>query len=141
MQRGYIIGIIACIREKTQKFLERELKARGIKGLVAAHGSVLGLLYRHGGSLPMTEIAQKVGRSKSTLTTLINTMEKQGYVRKVQNETDHRSTYVVLTDQAWAIKPAFDEISARLIETVYVGLTEAEQDLIMRLLVKVRDNL
>jgi len=121
--------------------LERELKARGLKGLVAAHGSVLGLLYRHGGSLQMTEIAEKIRRSKSTVTTLIATLEKHGYVRKVSNEADRRSTYVVLTDQAWAIQPAFMEISARLNEQIYQNFSPNEQELLVSLLLKVRDNL
>ena len=141
MNKNYIVGLVASIREKSHAFLESELRQRGIKGIVAAHGSVLGLLYRHGGSLQMAEIAEKIGRSKSTMTTLIATLEKHGYVRKVQNEADRRGTFVVLTDSAWALKPVFEEISAKLIETVYAGFTDAEQDLLMKLLVRVRDNL
>ena len=66
---------IAKIHEKGSKFIESELKNNGIKGLVTSHGDILAVLYAYG-EMTMKDIADKIHRTRPTVTVLVNKLEK-----------------------------------------------------------------
>ncbi|MDD5170144.1 MAG: MarR family transcriptional regulator [Syntrophales bacterium] len=138
--RNAIFGLIGSLRERYGKFLEKELKAHGIEGLVSSHGSIFACLYQSGGRMKVLEIAKRIGRSKSTVTELVNKLEAMGYVSKASCCLDGRCTYVALTDQGRAVKDHFDEISRKLLDTAYQGFTEEEKETLVRALEKMRRN-
>ena len=138
--KNTIFGLIGSLRERYGKFLDKELKAHGIKGLVSSHGSIFACLYQGGGQMKVLEIAQKVGRSKSTVTELINKLASLGYVTKTSCCVDGRCTYVALTEQGRAVKDHFDEISRKLLDTAYQGFTEEEKETLIQGLAKMRRN-
>ncbi|PLX34825.1 MAG: MarR family transcriptional regulator, partial [Clostridiales bacterium] len=63
-----------------------------------------------------------------------------GYVEKTRSENDGRISYVVLTDKGRKIQPAFEAISANLIEKAYENFSDEETQELMRLLKKLSDN-
>ena len=135
-----VFGLIGSLRERYGKFLEKELNAHGIKGLVGSHGAIFACLYQGGGQMKVMEIAEKIGRSKSTVTELVNKLSTMGYVSKTSCCRDGRCTYVALTDQGRAIRDHFEEISRKLIDTAYEGFTEEEKETLVGGLEKMRQN-
>ncbi|PQP89191.1 MarR family transcriptional regulator [Paenibacillus sp. AR247] len=76
---------------------------------------------------PITVLSEKIDRTQPTVTVLVNKLEKVGYVRKVKSKEDSRMTLVSLTPKGKELEPVFQEVSARLNETIYGGLSDKEQ--------------
>lgn len=85
----------------------------------------------------MQELAAAIDRDKSTVTALVDKLEKARYIRREKSQNDSRITLVRLEDRGRALAPAFDEISKGLIEKAYRGLTEWEQITVIGLLDKI----
>lgn len=138
--KNAVIGLIGSLREGYTRFLEKELRACGLKGIAGPHGSIFNCLYHNGGQMKVMEISAKIGRSKSTVTELVNKLEVCGYVTKTDCRDDGRCVYVILTDKGKAIQKDFEAISKKLIERAYKGFSEGEKEILVKGLEKMRNN-
>ncbi|GIO60598.1 MULTISPECIES: MarR family winged helix-turn-helix transcriptional regulator [Paenibacillus] len=114
------------IRNAINTMIVSELEQRGIEGIVSSHGDILWALYIQD-MQPITVLSEKIDRTQPTVTVLVNKLEKLGYVRKVKSKEDSRITLVSLTPKGKELEPVFQEVSARLNETIYGGLSDKEQ--------------
>ena len=64
-----LLSLIAKIHEKGNRFIIKELKKNGAAELAPSHGDILIYLYMN---KKMKDIAQKINRTKPTVTALIN---------------------------------------------------------------------
>lgn len=139
-KHGEIVSLISKIREKSNKYIVDELRKNNIDGLAPSHGAILIQLYRND-SLCMKDIAQRIGKDKSTITALVNKLVKLGYIEKVKDEEDSRMTHLILTEKGWAIKDIFFSISYDLINRVYEGFEDEERGILVSQLKKLSGNL
>lgn len=139
MKPEEIIGLVSTIREKANRRIIQDLKREGIEGLAPSHGAILGMLYRHG-TVPMTELAKRIHRDNSTVTTLIEKLAALGYVSKAKDPNDRRITNICLTDKGKVFQPRFEAISRTLLARLYQGFSELEQDMLVRLLERMLKN-
>jgi DNA-binding MarR family transcriptional regulator len=62
-----------------------------------------------------SEIAESVHREKNSVTAVLNTLERQGVVRREPSADDRRSVKVVITDKGWKeanrLNPVAQELS------------------------------
>jgi DNA-binding MarR family transcriptional regulator len=65
-------------------------------GVSAAGGLVLGLL-RDNGALAPSELGQRLIVTRATVTGVVDSLERRGYVRRTPNPADRRSLLVELT--------------------------------------------
>jgi DNA-binding MarR family transcriptional regulator len=84
--------------EVLARYLEVELK-RHEASLIRFN--IMSLLFVNGGEMTPSEIAEGVFREKNSVTAVINTMERQGVVRRLPSPDDRRSVKVVITDKGW----------------------------------------
>jgi len=111
----------------------------GIISTVAArHGLSLTLL-RVGATLrnrtlTMSELATYLGLDRSTVTGLITRAEERGFLVRVENEIDKRSSRVTLTDTGQQLSTACAAEIAQEIEPVVAPLSTAERRRLDRLL-------
>lgn len=136
-----IIARIARIREAANLIVEKELLARGMTGIVPAHGSVLNFLFRQEAPVPIKSLVRQTGRVKSTVTGIVNTLERHGYLFKQCCDQDARSVRIGLTDEGWALKNDFEEISEKLLGRVFGDMPESDRQRLMELLAVIEDNL
>lgn len=139
MKLELIILLIGRIRDKANAFLVRELAARDLKGIAPSHGDILWALFTHG-DLPMKRIAELINKDKSTVTALVTKLIDCGYVERTAHESDLRSSVISLTEKGRAIQKDFWQVSERLRERAYQGLSEKEKKTLMELLTKIHDN-
>ncbi|MDD3224883.1 MAG: MarR family transcriptional regulator [Clostridium sp.] len=140
MNRYLVISKITEIRSEIFKYIEEELKERGIDGLVVSHGNILDILYDNNGKLTMKEISEGINRSKSTVTQLVDKLLLYGYVTKETNLEDKRYSFIVLTEKGLKIKNDFKEISDNVVNRFFKGFTEDETEEFIILLNRVIDN-
>lgn len=136
-----IVGQIARIRELSNLLIEGELEARQIHGLKPAHGSVFAFLFRQTQPVPIKEVVEHVGRVKSTVTGMINTLERHGYVRKTPSEEDARVVFVELTKKGLALKPDFERISEVLRNKLYGKMSSEDRQALAHGLAQIHQNL
>jgi len=141
MDKSSIVFAASTVRKLANRFIETELKAHGESGISPAYGAILNVLYKNGGKMQVVEISERISRSKSTTTELINKLERKGYVEKIKSSSDKRFTSVVLTEKGENIKPVFYEVSENLLEMIYKDIAEDEQEVLLRTLERIIDNL
>ena len=138
--KQYTIHFISKTKKRATKFIEEELKKHGINDLAHSHGSILSVLYKEDNGLMMKDIANLIGKNKSTVTELVNKLLKLGYIKKEKSQTDKRVTLISLTEKGKSIRDTFDTISQNLVKTAYQGFTNEEEETFLRLLKKLYTN-
>lgn len=135
-----IISLISAIREKSNRLILREMAGRNMKGIVTSHGNILMALFEKK-VLTMKEIAGRIEKDKSTVTALIDKLIKFGYVEKQSDPQDSRVVLVALTEKGKNLQTDFDEISNKLLSTVYKDISDSEKKTVSAILNKIKRNL
>ena len=131
-----LLALISKIHDKGNRFIIEELKKNGADGLVPSHGDILVCLYQDD-KMTMKEIADKINRTKPTVTVLVDKLEKLGYLKRETSQDDSRYTYIVLTKKGKDFKPVFEKISNKLNDMLYKNLSKNESDILENLLQKI----
>ena len=129
---------IGCIREKANALIVRELKRRVFR-VLSLPRSLLSSFYRR--SLSLNTLAERVQRSVSTVTVLVDKLEENGYLQRRRSESDRRVTLVSLTEPGRSLSGNFLEISRTLEERVLRNLTREEVSVLDGLLERILENL
>ena len=137
-----VISVIANIHNNANKLIVDELKKHNLSGLAPSHGDILILLYQNEEGVPMNKITSTINKDKSTVTALVNKLEKMELLTKFKHEIDSRSTIVKLTQKGHETKPiVLNQISTKLLDKTYKGFSNDEKILLCSLLEKIKDNL
>jgi len=139
MEAKDIISLISKIKESANGFITSEMDKWGVKGLATSHGDILDALLRSE-KLTMKELADKIGRDKSTITALVDKLIKHGYVEKTRDISDNRVVFVTLTEKGKELKPMFETISQDLLSRVYKDISENEKEELIKTLKKIKKN-
>ena len=131
-----LLALISKIHEKGNRFIIEQLKKNGADGLVPSHGDILVCLYEQD-KMTMKDIADKIHRTRPTVTVLVDKLEKLGYIEREISQEDSRYTYIVLTKKGQDFKPIFEKISEDLNNLLYKNLTEQESNILDNLLQKI----
>ncbi len=101
---------------------------------------VIRQLYNHE-SLTLSEISQKIFSGNSNVTTLIDRMERDGLVERVEGGNDRRVKRIRLTEKGLALAPkVVSEYRGFLHQTMMNCLTHEEQQTLTDLLYKVMES-
>lgn len=125
MEKKNLAALMSRITENANKLIVHELEKRGIQGIVPSHGSILGLLL-DGQEYTMKDLADRIHRTKPTVTVLIDKLVRLGYVVKEKSQDDSRVTFIRLTDEGRALQPDFAAVSETLNAVIYRNLSEQE---------------
>jgi DNA-binding MarR family transcriptional regulator len=121
-----------CVRST----LEKRLAAEGI-----SHGRFMLLVILDGEPetpLPASELAEHAGVTKQTITSLLDGLEKDGYVIRLPHPQDRRSVMIQLTQQGSAVLERIMPGMYRKQVEMMKDLTHEEQQQLTRLLKKVQ---
>ena len=72
MKDKYIVYFMSKIKYKMLHFIEMKLKENNLEDLIPSHGNILTALYENHEKLTMKQIAEIIGKDKSTITPLVN---------------------------------------------------------------------
>ena len=127
----YIVYFISKTKEKMIKFIEQKLKENDLNDIVPSHGNILTALYESNGKLTMKEIAKKIGKDKSTVTSLVEKLITSEYIKKEKCTQDKRVTHITLTNKGREIENVFNLISSEVKSTAYKNFTEEEKEIFL----------
>ncbi len=116
---------ISKIKQLGDRAFEKILTAQGIEAFNGAQGRILYVLWQEDG-VPIKTISERCGLAITSLTTMLERMEKSGLIIRQQDSGDKRKTLIFLTDKAKALKEDYDAVSDRMSAIFYQGFTEEE---------------
>lgn len=134
-----MVSVVARTRALANRYLVQQMGVRGLEGLVTSHGDVLLQLFAEDG-LPMRELAARVYRDPSTVTTLVKKLADAGYVRTERGARDRRSVVVLLTERGRVLERDFQEISQCLLEVQRKGIDDARMEAAREVLLQMQQN-
>jgi DNA-binding MarR family transcriptional regulator len=132
----YLIGKV---RVLINQFIISELKKKGINGIVPSHGNII-LSLLENNSLTMSELADKIGKDPSTITTLVKKLNDFGYTQMIKDEEDKRVNRVSLTSKGKELEEAFIIISEQIHNKQYNNISDDEKEIFRQVLKKMIDN-
>jgi DNA-binding MarR family transcriptional regulator len=108
---GTLLSVLMSF-EVLARYLEVELRKYDAT-LIRFH--IMSTLFMNGGEMTPSEIAESVFREKNSVTAVLNTLERQGVIRREPSSDDRRSVKVVITDKGWKeanrLNPIAQELS------------------------------
>jgi DNA-binding MarR family transcriptional regulator len=108
---GTLLSILTSY-EVLARYLEVELRRYEVSLI---RFNIMSTLFTNGGEMTPSEISERVFREKNSITAVINTMERQGVVRREPSSDDRRSVKVVITEKGWKeanrLSPIAQELS------------------------------
>lgn len=109
-------------------------------GLVNRQAEII-LSVLHNPGCSQEELADRLLIPKSGITRQLTAMEEAGLVKRTGSSADRRVTLVHLTEKAEALVPHIRQVNRQWSEFLTEGMTEQEQELLLRMLENVRSRI
>lgn len=119
---------------------EKLLLENGIDQFNGAQGRILFVLWDED-SISISELSRKTGLAKTTLTSMLDRLEKSEHVQRIHDPSNRRIIRINLTESAKQLQSKYDKVSAIMSELFYEGFSNQEIIEFEKGLVKVLDNL
>lgn len=133
------VHLIGRLKRLMDEYIIYELESYGIEGIVPSHGDIIvSLIYEE--FISMSELATKINKDPSTVTTLVKKLNKLGYIKITKDLNDKRSNLVSLTQKGKNLENTFIEISEKLYKLQYQNISEEEIKIFRRILLKLIQN-
>ena len=140
MNEKKFLYTISSIKRRAFAFLQAEMKKVGIEDIPPSYGDVLFAVKTKSG-LGIKEICQVSNKDKSTVSLIVNNLEKTGYLVKEKDIVDGRSVKIRLSKKAEIQGEKMMAISEKLNEKIYEGLSDEEKAIFFMLLKKIAVNI
>ena len=132
--------LVSKIKQLSDRIFDRILSEQDIDAFNGAQGRILYVLWQEDG-VPIKTVSEKCGLAITSLTTMLERMEKQGLIKRIQSENDKRKTLIYLTDKAVALKDESETVSMRMNNIFYKDFTAEEIEQFEGYLNRIRENL
>jgi len=111
------------------------------------HGSssmrmmLMNALFLSGGSMSPTELSRHIFRTRHSITSMVDTLERQGLVRREPNIKDRRSINITLTPEGRRLFERMVPVGYEISQKALSCLSDAEVVALKRLIRRVREHL
>ena len=119
---GFLITKIKQLGDRT---FEKVLSKRNINAFNGPQGRILYVLWQEDG-IPIKALSENCGLAITSLTTMLERMEKQGLITRMQDPRDKRKTLLYLTETARLLKQDYDGVSDEMEQIYYRDFSREE---------------
>ena len=117
---------ISRIKQVNTRLLNKFLAQKNITAFNGEQGRILHVLWENDG-ISNRELSKKSGLAMSSLTTMLERMEEKKLLERKIDENDKRKILIFLTDYAKSLKSEYDEISDKMTEISFEGISDEER--------------
>ena len=132
--------MISKIKHIQGRVFEKLLTKYNFDQFNGAQGRILHVLWQDD-NIPISELSDKTGFAKTTLTSMLDRLEASGHVQRIFDPNDRRKINIKLTETSNKLKSRYDEVSLRMNEIFYDGFTDDEITNFENCLSRILDNL
>ncbi|MBK1786057.1 MarR family winged helix-turn-helix transcriptional regulator [Prauserella cavernicola] len=123
------------VQQIVQSAVDGALKPHGLT--FARYEALVLLTFARSSSLPMRVMGERLQLHPTSVTNIVDRLEKDGLVKRVPHPTDRRTTLVEITDDGRSRREQATK-AVTAIDFGLVGLTSRQTDQLTELLTKVR---
>jgi len=135
-QAGFLM---AKIRQVGGRISERILKKHDVE-LNSAQGRIMFALWQKD-SVSINELAKKTQLKKSTLTSMLDRLERMGYIRRQRSKKDRRKILIKRTEKDRTMEKKYVEVSEEMTRLFYKRFSKSEIDRFEKDLERILNNL
>lgn len=117
--------LISRIKQTGTRIFDRMLADSGIDEFNGAQGRILYVLWQND-EISISSLSAQTSLANTTLTAMLDRMEKNGLIVRKFDPRDRRNRLIVLTEKAKSLQDDYTRISQRMNEIYYTGFTEKE---------------
>lgn len=132
--------LIAKIHQVSGRIFAKILKEWGIDQINPAQGRILFALWKKD-EIPIRELAKQTQLSKSTLTSMLDRLEKTGHITRVRPREDRRTILIELTEKDKSLQRVYGNVSDEMTKIFYAEFSKEEIDEFERYLERILANL
>jgi DNA-binding MarR family transcriptional regulator len=121
-QAGFLL---AKIHQLGGRIFARLLKKYGIDQINPAQGRIMFALWQQD-DIPINDLAQRTKLGKSTLTSMLDRLEKAGWLRRVPSQDDRRKILIRRTEKDKAVEDLYVRVSQEMTAIWYRDFTEPQ---------------
>lgn len=132
--------LVTKVKQLSDRVFEKILNEKKIDAFNGAQGRILYVLWQRDG-ISIKALSDQCGLAITSLTSMLERMEKQGLLSRQSDEKDKRKTLLFLTDRAYALREDYEAVSAQMGAVFYEGFSEEEILRFESFLRRVLDNL
>jgi DNA-binding MarR family transcriptional regulator len=141
MVPSHVVWRIGALKDLAERFMWKRFAALGYEGLFPSHGGILAMLFSADGKLQMKEIVDRLDRTKSTVSELVNKLENLGLARRRECTVDGRVCYVELTEKGRDFEKDLASVAEDLNAALYKGFSNIEKESADSLIARMMNNL
>lgn len=131
--------LMAKIRQVGGRISERILKQHNIE-INSAQGRIMFALWQND-DISINELAKKTQLKKSTLTSMLDRLERMGYVRRQRSKKDRRKILIRRTEKDRTMEKKYVEVSEKMTRLFYKGFSKNQIDRFEKDLGRILNNL
>lgn len=123
--------------DKVMKYADARLRKTGLSFIKY---KVLHIIAANGGTMTPSEIANGMFRRPSDITTLVQRLERDGFVVTKRHDRDRRFVNITLTDKGRGVLPQSISVVKEVANQVMLSITEADAVVLEKLMGVLRQN-
>lgn len=121
--------------------LKADTKAAGIDEVTMMHGWIIRYLYEHQDEdVYQRDLEQNFSIRRSTVTGIIQLMEKKGYICRESVKQDARLKRVRLTPKGISTHEEIEEMISRMENHILRGIEKEDMNIFYKVLYQIREN-
>lgn len=141
---GYVRTELGYLLNKADQSINNELarllKEAGVTDITPGLGRILFALWQKD-EINMNELAKETYLDRSTMTTMIDRLEKNGLVRRIPDPTDRRGILVKLTETGSKRKELYKKVANQLNKKILQGIDKEKLKITQEVLQTIFNNL
>lgn len=120
---------------------DSNLRANNIDTATANHGRIMGYLRRNADrAVFQRDIEREFNISRSTVTNILQLMEKKGYIERVSDESDMRLRRLTLTDAGYEMDKKILNCLNAAEKEIIGGISESDLKIFYKVAEKIKNN-
>jgi MarR family transcriptional regulator, organic hydroperoxide resistance regulator len=123
-----VTKVLKKIHQVVKQRMEEHFKD---SNLTVPQGMLIGILAHHG-EMKVSDLSEKLGLSNSTVSGIIDRLERQGVVERVRSSEDRRIVYISLSDSAKKNSQKYYENINNTFDKILDKATREELEVILK---------
>ena len=140
MEKKSLIHEIKIINGDIFKAISNRYKSMNID-ITPMHARIIMTIYKSSEPLCQKDLESSMSCNKSTMSSIISTMEKNGLVKRQTSEHDSRINYLLLTDKGLEMVDFLKKDRKYTSDIVMDGISDDEYLIFTQIVDKIRKNL
>jgi len=117
--------LISKIHQLSQRIFARILKNHKLDEFNPAQGRIMFVLWQKD-NIPIHELVERTQFSKSTLTSMLDNLEKAGFIKRVPSKEDRREILIALTEKDRLLQDKYIDVSREMGKLYYNKFNDKE---------------